>query len=391
MEHLLNHQVKTIEISGIRKFFNMVSKEEDIVSLTIGQPDFTTPEHIKEAAINALHKNRTTYTTNAGIPELRRAIANYYESSYQVSYQPETEIIVTTGASQAIDIVFRTILNPGDEVIMPGPIYPGYEPLVTLACGKVVHVDTTNQQFKLTKEALLQAITPKTKCVVLPYPSNPTGASFTATELKALVDVLKDKNIFILADEIYSELSFDYDHVSIASFKEVSDRTIVINGVSKSHSMTGFRIGYVLAPSWITTHLLKVHQYNVSCASSISQYAALEALTNGLNDSSKMRMEYQTRRDYVYQRLIEMGLEVNKPNGAFYFFPKFPLKNMTSFALGVDLVRKGKVALVPGDSFSPIGQGYMRLSYAYDKITLEEGLNRLERYLQNNDLEGGIQ
>lgn len=385
MEHLLNQQVKTIEISGIRKFFNMVTDVEDVVSLTIGQPDFYTPEHIKEASIEALKTNKTTYTSNAGIIELRRAITQYYETNYHVSFHPEDEIIVTTGASQGIDIVFRTILNPGDEVILPAPIYPGYEPLITLAGAKAVHVDTSNYQFKMTKELLKQAITDNTKCIVLPYPSNPTGASFTYSELKELVDVLKDKNIFILADEIYSELVYDFDHTSIASFKEVANRTIVINGVSKSHSMTGFRIGYVLAPRWITTHLLKVHQYNVACASSISQYAALEALTHGLDDPQKMTEVYLKRRDYVYDRFSNMGVSVNKPNGAFYLFPKISKSGMSSLELGVDLVRNGKVALVPGGSFSKFGERYMRLSYAYDFATLEKGLNRLEEYFHRYD------
>lgn len=280
--------------------------------------------------------------------------------------------------------MFRTILNPGDEVILPAPIYPGYEPLITLAGAKTVHVDTSNHQFKMTKELLKQAITDNTKCIVLPYPSNPTGVSLTHSELKELVEVLKDKNIFILADEIYSELVYDFDHTSIASFQEVANRTIVINGVSKSHSMTGFRIGYVLAPRWLTAHLLKVHQYNVACASSISQYAALEALTHGLDDPQKMKEVYEKRRDYVYDRFTNMGISVNKPNGAFYLFPKISKPGMSSLELGVDLVRKGKVALVPGGSFSEYGEQYMRLSYAYDFTTLEKGLNRLEEYFHRH-------
>lgn len=384
MENLLNTQVKSIELSGIRRFFNMVSGEKDIISLTIGQPDFVTPNHIKEATIQAIQANKTTYTSNAGIIELRRAISNYYEKKYAVPYNPEDEIIVTAGASQAIDIVFRTILNPGDEVILPSPIYPGYEPLITLAGAKPIYIDTTKDAFKLTKNSLSKAITNKTKCVVLPYPSNPTGASFTKEELKSLVDVLKHENIFILADEIYSELVYDDLHTSIASFQEARKRTIVVNGLSKSHSMTGFRIGYTLAPNWLTKHMLKVHQYNVSCASSISQYAALEALTHGLNDPETMKETYRSRRDFVYNRLINMGLTVNKPNGAFYLFPKFPKSNLNSFDLGVDLVKKGKVAIVPGGSFTHLGEGYMRLSYAYDMRTLEEGLIRIENYLQEN-------
>lgn len=384
MQHLLNKHVLSIQISGIRKFFNLVADEEDIVSLTIGQPDFHTPEHIKEAAVQAIYDNKTTYTHNAGLLDLRKAISRFYEKSYHVSYHPENEVIVTTGASQAIDITFRTILNPGDEVLLPAPIYPGYEPLIRLAGAKPVHMDTTKTNLKLTKETLLQYITPKTKCLVLPYPSNPTGMSFTKEELATLVDVLKGKSIFILADEIYSQLVYDQAHTSIASFPDMKDKTIVINGVSKSHSMTGFRIGYALAPKWLSSQMLKVHQYNVSCATSISQYAALEALTNGLEDTKLMREAYQKRRDFVLKRLQAMGLACLKPEGAFYMFPHFPLKERTSFQLGLDLVRKNRVALVPGDSFSSLGEGYMRLSYAYDQATLALGLDRLEEYLQNH-------
>lgn len=383
----LNSSVKDIEISGIRKFFNMVSDEQNVTSLTIGQPDFHTPEHVKEAAKIALDHNKTMYTHNAGIIELRSAISGFYEYNYGVEYDPKSEIIVTSGASQAIDITFRTILSQGDEVILPAPIYPGYEPLVKLAGANVVYADTTNDNFKLTKENLEKHISNKTKCVVLPYPSNPTGASFTKDELQELVSILQHKNIFILADEIYSELVYDWKHTSIAGFDVIKDRTIVINGISKSHAMTGFRIGYTLAPAWLTKHMLKVHQYNVSCATSISQYAALEALTNGLDDPAKMRNEYKKRRDYVYNRLINMGLHVNKPDGAFYFFPKFPIKDkLSSFQLGVNLVRDGKIALVPGDSFSSLGEGYMRLSYAYDIETIKLGLDRLEAFLQMEKL-----
>ncbi|WP_337020402.1 aminotransferase class I/II-fold pyridoxal phosphate-dependent enzyme, partial [Oceanobacillus massiliensis] len=322
----------------------------------------------------------------AGLLELRKAISSFNESHYGISFNPESEIIVTTGASEAIDITFRTILSPGDEVILPGPIYPGYEPLIKLAGAHPVYVDTTQTGFKLTKQTLKEHITAKTKCVVLPYPSNPTGASFSKEELQDLTDVLKDKDIFILADEIYSELVFDNKHTSIASFGSVNKKTIVVNGLSKSHSMTGFRIGYVLAPEWLCQHILKVHQYNVSCASSISQYAALEALTGKSDSTMAMLQEYRKRRDYVYGRLQNMGLEVNRPEGAFYFFPKFPIQEMTSFELGLALVRKAKVALVPGDSFSALGEGYMRLSYAYDLETISKGLNRIETFLQKEEL-----
>ncbi|MDC3412748.1 aminotransferase A [Aquibacillus sp. 3ASR75-11] len=382
MKKNLNHQVTNIEISGIRQFFNLVSNKKDIISLTIGQPDFPTPEHIKQAAKHAINMNYTTYTHNAGITPLRQAVAMYMEEKYNLTYRSEDEVIVTVGASQAIDITLRTILTEGDEVILPGPIYPGYEPLITLTGAKTVFVDTTTSGFKLTKELLRQHISPKTKCLILPYPSNPTGVSYTKKELSELVEELKQRNIFILSDEIYSELNYEGKHYSIARFEEIKDKTIVINGLSKSHAMTGWRIGFLLAPRWLSEHILKVHQYNVSCATSISQYAALEALTNGKNDAIYMRNEYRSRRDYVYDRLTKMGLEVTKPDGAFYFFPKLALGTMSSFELGIKLLEEAKLALVPGDAFSKHGQGYMRLSYAYDRETLEKGLDRLENFIQ---------
>lgn len=383
LKHLINNNVKNIEISGIRKFFNLVSDEKDVVSLTIGQPDFHTPDNVKNAGIQAIENNFTTYTPNQGIWKLRKAIHTYYKTNYELTYQPESEIIVTSGASEAIDITFRTILIPGDEVILPSPIYPGYEPLITLAGAKPVHVDTTNTGFKFTPEALAEAINENTKCIVLPSPSNPTGAAYSKEELEALAGVIKGKEIFILSDEIYSEIVFDFAHTSIASISDLKNQTIVINGVSKSHSMTGFRIGYTLAPEWISEQMLKVHQYNVSCAASISQYAALEALTTYQEHTAHIKEVFKKRRDYVYERLTGMGLEVEQPQGAFYIFPKLALNDMSSFDLGLSLVRDARVALVPGSSFSKDGEGYMRLSYAYHEDILKEGLDRLEAYLLN--------
>ncbi|GIO18211.1 putative N-acetyl-LL-diaminopimelate aminotransferase [Oceanobacillus oncorhynchi subsp. incaldanensis] len=383
MKHLINNNVKNIEISGIRKFFNLVSDEKDVVSLTIGQPDFHTPDNVKNAGIQAIENNFTTYTPNQGIWELRKAIHTYYKTNYGLAYQPDSEIIVTSGASEAIDITFRTILTPGDEVILPSPIYPGYEPLITLAGAKPVHVDTTNTGFKFTPEALADVINENTKCIVLPSPSNPTGAAYSREELEALAGVIKGKEIFILSDEIYSEIVFDFAHTSIASISDLKNQTIVINGVSKSHSMTGFRIGYTLAPEWISEQMLKVHQYNVSCAASISQYAALEALTTYQEHTAYIKEVFKKRRDYVYERLTGMGLEVEQPQGAFYIFPKLTLNDMSSFDLGLSLVRDARVALVPGSSFSKDGEGYMRLSYAYHEDILKEGLDRLEAYLLN--------
>lgn len=383
MEHLLNQHVKGIEISGIRKFFNLVQGKKDIVSLTIGQPDFQTPDHIKEATKQAIDQNFTTYTPNAGVPELRKAVSQYVDNKYEMHYSPEEEIIVTVGASQAIDITLRTIIQPGDEVLLPGPVYPGYEPLIKLAGGKPVYVDTRQNDFKFTADLIKQSLTPNTKCVILPYPSNPTGVTLTKDELQEIADLLKDHPIFILADEIYSELTYESEHVSIGSFNEVRKQTLIVQGVSKSHSMTGFRIGFLMGDAEIMKHVLKVHQYNVSCATSTSQYAALEAMTNGLNDPKTMRNSYLKRRDYVVDRLEAMGVDVVKPDGAFYVFPKLTPSQQSSFDFGLTLVEYAKLALVPGDAFSTYGQGYMRISYAYHEDVLKEGLDRLERFLMH--------
>lgn len=380
MEHLINPKVREIEISGIRKFFNLVSGTKDMISLTIGQPDFPTPSHVKEAAKQAIDADFTTYTHNAGTIELRKAASVFVEKKYGLSYDPETEVIVTTGASEAIDISFRTILSEGTEVILPGPVYPGYEPIIRLCGATPVYADIRPNQFRFTADVIEGYITEKTRCIVLPYPSNPTGVSLTKEELEDIAKLIKGRNIFILADEIYSELNYEQEHHSIASF--IREQSIVINGLSKSHSMTGWRIGLVFAPKEITQHLLKVHQYNVTCATTISQAAALEALTNGIDDADPMKKAYVDRRNFVYSRLVKMGLEVVKPDGAFYFFVKIPTtQNSLNFCLS--LVEKVKLAVVPGSAFSSLGEGYFRLSYAYSMETLEDGLNRLETYLNS--------
>ncbi|MES9689348.1 aminotransferase A, partial [Bacillus sp. JJ353] len=347
---------------------------ENVISLTIGQPDFFTPHHVKQAAKKAIDENHTSYTHNAGYPELRQAVQLYMKKKSDVNYEAETEIIVTTGASQAIDAA-----SPGDEVILPGPVYPGYEPIIRL-CGAVpVIVDTTSYGFKLTAKLIEEALTPKTKCVVLPYPSNPTGMTLSEEELKEIASLLKGRNVFVLSDEIYSELTFDRPHHSIASM--LRDQTIVIGGLSKSHSMTGWRIGFLFAPKEIAKHILKVHQYNVSCASSISQKAALEAVTNGFDDSLIMREQYKKRLDYVYDRLVTMGLDVVKPSGAFYIFPSIKSFGMSSFDFCTSLLEEEGLAIVPGSSFSEYGEGYVRISYAYAPDTLREGLDRLETFI----------
>ncbi|WP_042356413.1 aminotransferase A [Bacillus rubiinfantis] len=384
MEHLLNQRVKNIEISGIRKFFNMVSDMDNLISFTIGQPDFPTPLHIKDAGIKAIQSDFTSYTHNAGTAELRQAASNFVARKYNLHYQPESEVIVTTGASEAIDIAFRTILSEDCEVILPGPIYPGYEPIITMMGAVPIHVDTRQNHFRLTLELIKPFITDKTRCIVLPYPSNPTGVSLSKEELKEIAAYLQGRNIFLLADEIYSELTFDRPHHSIGSF--LKEQTIVINGLSKSHSMTGWRIGFLFAPENVAKHILKVHQYNVSCANSIAQKAAYEALTTGFSDAESMRNEYAARREYVYNRLQSMKLETVKPDGAFYFFVKIPNEiPLNSFDFALDLVKQTKVAVVPGSAFSPYGEGYFRLSFACSRETLTEGLDRIEQYLQNKN------
>lgn len=384
VENLINHRVKNIEISGIRKFFNLVADYPDAISLTIGQPDFYTPNHVKDAGIRAIENNLTTYTHNAGILDLRTAACEFLKKKYSLSYSPQDEVIVTIGASQAIDIAFRTILEEGAEVILPGPVYPAYEPLIKLCGGVPVYADTRNNGFKLTAELIEEKLTNKTRCVVLPYPSNPTGVTLTKEELEQISNLLLDRDIFVLSDEIYSELVFEGQHQSIAAY--LPNKTIVINGLSKSHAMTGWRIGLLFAPAWLTKHMLKVHQYNVSCASSVSQMAALEALTNGLDDSNEMKKLYAERKDYVYQRLLDMNFSIEKPTGAFYLFPSIEQFHLNSFEFAKRLLETQHVAVVPGSAFSSYGEGYVRISYAYSMETLVEALDRIEKFIKGSHL-----
>ena len=375
----LNPLVKDIEISGIRKFYNLINGKKDIISFTIGQPDFKTPEHIKRAAVQAIDDNRTAYTDNAGLLRLRESASSFFNKKYGFVYDACDEIIVTAGASQAIDVALRTILSPGDEVILPGPIYPGYEPVVEICGAKAIYCDTRESGFKLTPALLQEKISERTKCIILNYPTNPTGVTLSRTELEAIADILRGRDVFILADEIYSELT--EGHFSIASI--LREQTIVVNGLSKSHAMTGWRIGFLLAPREIRAEILKVHQYNITCATSISQYAAIAALEEGLNDALPMREDYEKRRQYVYERLVNMRLETTYPDGGFYFFVKLPDDwKDHSFGFALDLVEKAKVAVIPGSAFSKYGEGYFRLSYACSMENLVEGLNRLEKYLR---------
>jgi aminotransferase len=381
LEHLINPQVKDIQISGIRKISNLVSTIPGALTLTIGQPDFPTPRHIIEAGQRALDQNKTVYTQNPGLIELREAVSNFVKVKYGQEYRAADEIIVTAGASQAVDITLRTILTPGAEVIIPVPIYPGYEPLIHLAGGIPVYVDTRENGLKLTAELLAPYLTEKTRCVILCYPSNPTGQVLTEKEIADLADLLADRELFILSDEIYSELVYGVQHRSIATVGKLREKTIVINGLSKSHAMTGWRVGFTMAPAYLTAHMVKVHQYNVTCASSVSQYAALEALTVGIDDALPMREAYVARRDYVYDRLIAMGIELEKPDGAFYLFPSIAKFGLSSQEFAMRLLHEEHVAVVPGDAFTSYGEGYIRISYAYAQDVLEQSLDRLQRFV----------
>lgn len=383
MEHLLNPSVRNIQLSGIRTFFNTVSQYEDAISLTLGLPDFPTPDHIKSAAKKGVDANKTVYSHNAGYFELREAACHFLKEKYQLSYNPEDEVIVTSGASEAIDVTLRTILREGDEVILPAPVYPGYAPVITMCKATPVFVDTREHGFKLTKKLMEEHVTEKTRCILLPYPSNPTGCTLSKSDLQEMADYLSDKDLFIIADEIYSELTYDEKHTSIASFPGMKEKTVVINGLSKSHAMTGWRIGFIFAPSYLCKHLIKVHQYNVSCASTISQVAAIEALTNGMDDALPMREEYKKRLTYTFSRLQEMGLPTTKPDGAFYIFPNISRFGLSSLNFATKLLEEHRIAVVPGSAFSEYGEGYIRISYAASMPLLEKGMDKLETFIRS--------
>lgn len=381
MKEFINPRLSSIQISGIRAIASLAEKDPDVINFTLGQPDFPTPPYIKEAGKRAIDQNKTAYTHSAGILELRSAVSHYMNRKYGLHYQPDDEILITAGASQGIDLTLRTILEEGSEVIIPMPIFPGYEPVVRL-CGAVpVYIDTTNNGFKVTAEMIKEKITEKTRCLILSYPSNPTGRTLSEQEIFEIAEVLKDKNIFVLSDEIYSELLYDHKHSSIASVPKMREKTIVINGLSKSHAMTGWRVGIAMGPADVISEMSKVHLYNTTCASSISQFAALEALTKDTDDVQKMVIEYKKRRDYMFNRLKLMGLDVCEPEGAFYLFPSIKNLKATSMDFALRLLEKEKVAVVPGDAFSGFGEGFIRISYASSMEQLVEGADRMERFI----------
>ena len=382
----INPRANALKVPGTRQFSNQLVNYPDAINLTIGQPDFPTPLSVKEAGIRAIEQNLTGYSHNAGLLELREAVNTFFTNKYGFSYDPQHEIVVTNGASEAIDTIFRTILAEGDEVILPAPIYSGYVPVIELCGAKVVYLDTTETGFQPSAQKLEELITEKTKAVLFNNPSNPTGIVIEKETMDVLVQMLKEKDVYIVADEIYSENTFSGAHTSLASYNEIRDKLFYIHGVSKSHSMTGWRVGFLMGPSSIMKQVTLVHAYNSICASLPAQYASIEALTNSKDTPAEMNVEYVKRRDYVYNRLIDMGFAVEKPNGAFYIFPSVKSFGMTSFDFATKLLHEGGVAVVPGSTFTPYGEGYIRISYAYSMEVLVEGLNRLETFVQNSQI-----
>lgn len=377
----INPRAQALKIPGTRQFSNQLVHYPDAVNLTIGQPDFPTPTSVKEAGILAIEQNLTGYSHNAGLLELRNAVNSFFFDKYGFSYDLQSEIIITNGASEAIDAVFRTILVEGDEVILPAPTYSGYVPVIELCGAKVVYLDTTDTNFQPSAERLANLINERTKAVFFNNPSNPTGVVLTKETMDELVDVIQEKNLFVLTDEIYSENTFSGKHHSFASYEVIREKLFYIHGVSKSHSMTGWRIGFLMGPANVMEHVVKVHAFNTICASLPAQYAAMEALTNAKDTPSEMNLEYVKRRDFVFSRLTEMGLTVEKPNGAFYIFPDIRKYGMNSFEFATKLLQEGGVAVVPGSAFTAYGEGFIRISYAYNMAVLEKGMNRLEEFL----------
>ena len=382
MRNPLSDKIVSIEPSGIRKFFDIVNEMKDAISLGVGEPDFDTPWHIREEGIYSLERGRTFYTSNAGLKELKEEIAAYLDRRFDLPYDPGHENVVTIGGSEAIDAAFRAMLNPGDEVLLPQPSYVSYEPCIVLADGVPVPIALREEDgFKLTKELLLGAITDKTKILVMPFPNNPTGAIMTKEDLEEIVDVIIEKDLFVISDEIYSELTYGSNHVSIASFPGMKERTIVINGFSKSYAMTGWRLGYACGPRVIMDQILKIHQYAIMCAPTTSQYAAVSALKKGDADVERMRTAYNQRRNYLMRRFDKMGLQCFEPFGAFYVFPSIKEFGLTSEEFATRLLQQEKVAVVPGTAFGTSGEGYVRISYAYSIEDLKEALERVEHFI----------
>ena len=382
-EKILSDTVKDMRPSGIRRFFDIANTMKGVISLGVGEPDFPTPRVVRSAGIRSLELAKTKYTSNRGLELLRQEIQTYVYRKYDVQYNPDTEILVTVGGSEAIDAAIRAIVNPGDEVIIPEPSYVCYEPITALAGGVPVIVDTkAENDFKLTKEELLGAITEKTKALILPYPCNPTGAIMEREDLEKIAEVLRERDIIVISDEIYAELTFGRRHVSIASLDGMKERTILINGFSKTFSMTGWRLGYALGPAPIMREITKIHQYAIMCAPTTSQYAAIEALRSCDEAVASMLEEYDARRKIMVKGFLDLGLECREPKGAFYAFPSIKSTSMTSEEFCEKLLYSKKVALVPGTAFGKSGEGHVRASYCYSLSHIKEALERIGEFLE---------
>ncbi|WP_049531278.1 pyridoxal phosphate-dependent aminotransferase [Streptococcus pseudopneumoniae] len=380
-----NKQLDKIQVSLIRQFDQAISEIPGVLRLTLGEPDFTTPDHVKEAAKRAIDQNQSYYTGMSGLLTLRQAASDFVKEKYQLEYAPENEILVTIGATEALSATLTAILEEGDKVLLPAPAYPGYEPIVNLVGAEIVEIDTTENGFVLTPEMLEKAILEqgdKLKAVILNYPANPTGITYSREQLEALAAVLRKYEIFVICDEVYSELTYtDESHVSLGTM--LRDQAIIINGLSKSHAMTGWRLGLIFAPAPFTAQLIKSHQYLVTAANTMAQHAAVEALTAGKNDAEPMKKEYIQRRDYIIEKMTALGFEIIKPDGAFYIFAKIPAGyNQDSFAFLKDFAQKKAVAFIPGAAFGRYGEGYVRLSYAASMETIKEAMKRLEEYMR---------
>ncbi|MFW3510207.1 aminotransferase class I/II-fold pyridoxal phosphate-dependent enzyme [Staphylococcus caprae] len=384
MKLSLNTNSKFLRAPSIRQFSNRIKYIDDCVNLTIGQPDFPMPDVVKEAYINAIKEDKTSYSHNKGLPETRQAISHYFNQKYGFTYSEE-EIIVTNGASEALDTSLRSIIEPGDEILIPGPIYAGYIPLIETLGGSPIYMDTTQSEFKVTPELIKSHITHKTKAILLNYPTNPTGVILERSEVKAIVETLVDKELFIISDEIYAENTFKGNHTSFAEFEEIRDQLLLIGGLSKSHSATGIRIGFLIGPEYLIEKLTFMHAYNCICANVPAQIACIAALNEGLEAPKYMNEAYMKRRDYLKDKLESLGFDLTaQPEGAFYIFPSIKKFTDNDFDFCVDVLEQAHVAIVPGSSFTNIGKGYIRISYAYEMEMLKEGMRRLEKYLQEN-------
>lgn len=390
MRNPLSNTIVTIPPSGIRKFFDIVSEMEGAISLGVGEPDFDTPWHVRDAGIRSLEMGKTFYTSNAGLKELKQEICNYLKRRMQVEYDYNTEVMVTIGGSEAIDAALRAMLDPGDEVLIPQPSYVSYVPCTILAGGVPVVIELEEKdQFRLTGEKLLEKITDKTKVLVLPFPNNPTGAIMEREDLEAVAKVVEEKDLFVISDEIYAELTYKKKHMTIASLPGMRERTVLINGFSKAYAMTGWRIGYACAPALILKQMLKIHQYAIMCAPTTSQYAAVEAVKNGDADIEEMKRSYDERRRYLLKEFRSLGMDCFEPYGAFYMFPSIKRFHMASEEFATRLLREEKIAIVPGTAFGDCGEGYLRVSYAYSLEDLKRAIRRIRRFVNRLDEENG--